>query len=254
MVTLAVVLIAVGCSVGLVFLLRNARLGGRRLASDYLVLAITLIGTFVGVTLALVLSEGREQARIHRRCVGILEAGERTTEEAVYYWRSCANFAHDAYAKGFDDFRGTSEPPPFRPTPESLFAAENVMLVLLQDGEIFACLSGPFREVLPSRLVWQEWDFSEDPEISGFAARLGEAEHAWLHWEVLRRCFSLELAYQRAELDLQAIESELETLWTWEWREISRIAVAIGGIPLPDSLLGLPEDPEQGVELTKEPN
>jgi len=248
------VLIAIACSISVVFLLRNARVAGRKLATDYLILAVTLIGTFVGVSLALVMSEEREQSRIQERCFGILEAAKSTATEAAQNAGFAVATARRNYHNDFDDFRGTPQAAPFEPTAQSMLPALKILPMLLQDTEVFTCLSDPFQEALPSLLTWDEWDFSQQRDLSGFAARLAEAEHTWMHWESLTRYLSVELQYQRGELSSDEIGRELDEVDTWWWRQVSRVAVEIGGVALPDSMLGLADDGQEELKTLEEPN
>lgn len=173
----------------------------RRGAGDWASILITVSGTFLGFSLALLASEHQGHTDSKERLVGLLSSAEQATDAAI-------ERAHDALAQA----RQHVDDPAYRETEEwaetvSSLALPDAFSPLLHSEELFLQLSPTMQRFVPRFQAAVEDNRSQLLRRKGsvlIAAKLVLAD-----LEAQRACLRAEIDFQRGQYSSEQIEKAL---------------------------------------------
>jgi hypothetical protein len=179
-------------------------------ANDVISILITVLGTFLGFTGAIVVSDWQSDIDQRHRLLGLLKAAEQSSAVALQDSREACDILEDLGGSfSGEDFAKYH-------TAVAQLDPPDVLKPLMVDGELFLRLSSSLQQALPRFVGVQE-------RRSGLVQR-GEAVESLekvvpLDLAVQDSCLLLEVAFQEGRLSGDALSARMQRLvsrWTQE--------------------------------------
>ncbi len=184
----------------------------KRGADDWVSILVTVSGTFLGFSLALLASEHQGRSEMQARLIGLLVSAEAATEGARDHAEAVARLVN-----GHADGYGNPDSQEYVDALNSLVLPD-VFSPILHSGELFLRLSPTMQRLVPVFAASSERDRTCIRGV-GQVGRI--PSFLELNLRVQRSCLNAEIDYQQGRLTTAQVEKAVsDTLKFYVWEVI----------------------------------